>query len=708
MAIIGKIRERTGLLLAFIGIALFIFVIQAGLEQSNLFGSGVRKSLGKIDGKKVKTEDYVAMVNEYNDRVKVLNPQLEVNDETQAAIRDEVWNMLIGEKLLADTYKELGLYVTDEELAENFKGEYVHPVVINFFESSFRNEQTGRFDKAQFAQALTQMDQIDPSGKFRQMVTELEFLITQDRERSKYASLVAKSSYVPTFIAKENLEGNKTTQADFVSLLYTSIDDKTIKVTDKEIEEYISKRPEQFKQNPARTLDIVLFNITMSGQDLDDITANMMNLIEEFKTTEEDSLFMVRNTLQGSKVEYLTLDELKGQGRVKADSIATAPVGSFLSPVPEGTKLLATKIVDRIIVPDSVRASHILLKYTSAEDREVKLKLADSIITATKAGALNFPQKAFEISEDQGSKQQGGDLGFFPKGAMVPEFNNKVFYDMKVGDIDKVESQFGLHIIVKTGQIGGKPATRIADLALDLGPSDATTKSIYDQAYSFWQSANTPASFDKAAKTMPAQKGISIEPGDASVAGIKSSRRVVSWAFQQEEPGAIQFFDLEEVYAIVKVADIKEKGLKKAADVKEMVTEKIRIEKKADLLASKLEEAKKGNASLDAVATKVNGTLFTGVMLQYATDYVENAGNEPKLVGAAFGLKPGTISKPVKGESGVYLVKSGEVVKAPMEMDMTGFKSQMSKMMAQRINFMSILETLKEKADIVDERYYIF
>jgi peptidyl-prolyl cis-trans isomerase D len=708
MAIIGKIRERTGLLLAFIGIALFIFVIQAGLEQSNLFNTGVRKSLGKIAGKKVKTEDYVAMVNEYNDRVKVLNPNLEFTDENQQAIRDEVWTMIITDRLLSKTFDELGLNVSKEELAENFKGQFIHPVVMNFFESSFRNEQTGQFDKAQFTQALSQMDQVDPSGKFRKLVSELEFVITQDRIRTKYASLIGKASYVPDFIAKENIEGNKSTTAEIVSLPYTLLEDKEFEVTDEEVEQYMKKRPNQFKQNPARVLDIVLFNITMSGDDLEELKKNMYGLMEEFKTTKEDSLFMVRNTLQGSNVEYLTLEELKSRGKVYADSIAIKPIGSFVGPVMEGTNLISTKIVDRKIIPDSVRASHILLRYTSAEDRKAKLALADSIIAETKAGRLNFPQKAFEISEDPGSKQKGGDLGFFPKGAMVPEFNNKVFYDMKVGDVDKVESQFGLHIIVKTGEKGGKPATRIADLALELGPSDATVKKIYEQAYAFWQSANTPETFDKNAKNYSLQKGITVRPSDGAVAGLKSSRRVVSWAFQQKDKGAIQFFDLDDSYAIVKVSGIKEEGMMPVSEVKEMVADKIMNEKKAAKLKEQLEAATKGNVSLEAVAQKLKGRYFPLVTIQYASDYVDNIGTEPKLVGTAFGTPSGKVSKPVSGETGVYVVKPGEFIKPDMPFEASLYKRQMARTTAQRVNFMTIIESIKDKAQIKDERYYLF
>lgn len=90
-----------------------------------------------------------------------------------------------------------------------------------------------------------------------------------------------------------------------------------------------------------------------------------------------------------------------------------------------------------------VRASHILIPAT-------KKSLADQVYNMAKRGS-NFAALAKKYSKDPGSAKKGGDLGFFPQGQMVPEFN-KAAFSMKVGEIRLIKSSLGYHIIKLTGR----------------------------------------------------------------------------------------------------------------------------------------------------------------------------------------------------------------------------------------------------------------
>ncbi len=98
-----------------------------------------------------------------------------------------------------------------------------------------------------------------------------------------------------------------------------------------------------------------------------------------------------------------------------------------------------------ITVPEQIRAKHILVQNETA---------AKALLERLKAGE-DFSALASENSIDTGSAAQGGDLGFFTRGQMVPEFEDAAFA-LDVGDIsDIVETQFGFHIITVTAK---KPA----------------------------------------------------------------------------------------------------------------------------------------------------------------------------------------------------------------------------------------------------------
>jgi parvulin-like peptidyl-prolyl isomerase len=107
--------------------------------------------------------------------------------------------------------------------------------------------------------------------------------------------------------------------------------------------------------------------------------------------------------------------------------------------------------------PETVKASHILFRVNKDDSDDVvnkKLKAAKSAEERAKKGE-DFSALAKELSEEPGAKESGGDLGFFPKDRMVPEFAEVAFSE-KVGDIsDPVRTQFGWHIIKVTDK---KPA----------------------------------------------------------------------------------------------------------------------------------------------------------------------------------------------------------------------------------------------------------
>src|SRR6185295_4031806 len=96
--------------------------------------------------------------------------------------------------------------------------------------------------------------------------------------------------------------------------------------------------------------------------------------------------------------------------------------------------------------PAQVRASHILLKTEGKDENAVKAK-AEEVLKMAKAPNADFAALAKKYSEDESNASNGGDLDYFGRGRMVPEFENAAFA-MKAGQMsDLVKTAFGFHII---------------------------------------------------------------------------------------------------------------------------------------------------------------------------------------------------------------------------------------------------------------------
>lgn len=117
-----------------------------------------------------------------------------------------------------------------------------------------------------------------------------------------------------------------------------------------------------------------------------------------------------------------------------------------IKPTEDDVKSFYEQNLQRFTVAEQRRASHILIADKSLSDADLKAK-ADKLYAELKAKPALFAQRAKELSQDPGSARQGGDLGFFGKGMMVPEFEKAVFEGKKGDLVAPVKTDFGYHII---------------------------------------------------------------------------------------------------------------------------------------------------------------------------------------------------------------------------------------------------------------------
>lgn len=717
MAVIGKIRERSWILVGFIALALLIFLVQAAFDSNTSFNFGGSKdSVGQINGENISAREFSEEVVSYEEGLKLLNPQMPVDDKLRGQIQDEVWYNKAMQVLIGGSLGKAGIDVTVTEMGDLMWGPNPHPLAQRLlYQFGAVDQQTGRVDVNKARQIMTNIDQYDPDGKnkLRQTIAQMESLIREETIKSKYTALVAKSFYMPAFMAKEVVNGSRMATVSMVNVPFNALPDDKYKVSDEEIAQYIKDHAAKFQMEATRTLDVVAFDIVPSAEDTANAVKKINQLHDDFLAAANDSAFIARNSAQGANLAFLSKDEIERSGR-NADTLFSLPAGTTTKVYTEGNFYLFTKIIARTTAPDSVRAAHILLSTGSGSeaDKAAANNLADSLIATMRAGKANFGDIAFQNSQDEGSKKKGGDLGYFGRNNMVKEFNDLVFFgNMAPGEMRKVESAYGLHIVLMLDARKPTTLTKFADFVVELAPGKETEKAIYAQAVAFKETNNTPDKFTKAIKTRNAFRNIIVNTNSVEVMNLGPARKLVQWAYQQEETGGIEFFDLNDKFVVAKLNKITEKGLAKPDDVREEVTLLVRNEKKGKDLADKLAKASAGSTDLDAIAAKVpDAAVLNDVQLRYAQGFVMGLGNEPKLTGAAFGTAIGKLSKPVIGNSGVYLVKPASVdAQAPeADGDINQFKVQMSYAAIAQLNFQVILESILKKAQVEDKRFTYF
>ncbi len=301
---------------------------------------------------------------------------------------------------------------------------------------------------------------------------------------------------------------------------------------------------------------------------------------------------------------------------------------------------------------------------------------------------------AFQNSDDS-SKQQGGDLGYFSRGQMTPKFNDFVFNN-PIGKIGLVETEFGFHIINVTDKQDG---IRLATIARKIAPSETTTNENYSKAQKIEMDATTKSMADVAkANKIILKPAAKVEAMDENVGDIFGQRQIVQWAFKGNTSiGDVKRFDVSNVGSVVvKLKSKNEAGLKTVKDARPMVESILKNKKKYELI-----KAKMTGTSLETIAKTNTTTVQVAADTTLENAQLLNVGPEQKVVATAFssGNKQ---SSPIEGNSGVYVVKTKTVMKAPVVKVYTDALAKLKQQNAGAAG--RVIGALKTDAKIDDNR----
>jgi peptidyl-prolyl cis-trans isomerase D len=343
MAVIMKIRNRLGVvILVLIGLAIISFLLMDSLNSNSSLIRGTSDSVGEINGVSVPLKQLEAKFQETFENYKQQAKQDNIDEQTTLALRDQAWSQLVNDMLMNEQYDELGIRVTPEELLDMVQGPNPHPAVVQ----AFSDPNTKKFDAAQVGLFIQNMDN-DTSGDTRNRWLKFEKYLKEDRVKSKYNTLVKKGLYVPNWLAKADYELKNTSASfDFVFLPYSDIKDEEVKVTDDDIRNYINNNKGKYtNQENSRTIEFVSFDIKASSADTAKALAWLNGQLENFKTAEDDSVFVKLYSDKPFDDKYYFQEDLVSSVK---DTFFKIDTNTIVGPYQEGDYFIAAKLLETI------------------------------------------------------------------------------------------------------------------------------------------------------------------------------------------------------------------------------------------------------------------------------------------------------------------------------------------------------------------------
>ena len=320
--------------------------------------------------------------------------------------------------------------------------------------------------------------------------------------------------------------------------------------------------------------------------------------------------------------------------------------------------------VQQFQTPEQVRASHILLKTDGKNDAEIQKK-AEDILKQAKAPNADFAALAKKYSEDDGSKVNGGDLDYFGKGQMVPEFE-KAAFSMQPGQIsDLVKSQFGFHIIkvIDHKQATTKPLDEVRAQIQETLATQRVDQQITERTRDLDGKINKPADLDTVAK----ENGVTVaESGffarDEPVPVLGPAPEVVNAAFTQKDGTVSKALQSPRGPVYITVTGKKDPYVPQFSEVKDRVRDDLIKVRAADLSKQKAGQiaAALRSAKDFAAAAKAQGLEAKDTQLIARGAPLPDIGVSAEVDKAAFTLPAGGVSDPIATPNGTVIVRVAE------------------------------------------------
>jgi peptidyl-prolyl cis-trans isomerase D len=608
--------------------------------------------------------------------------------------------MIVTNYVLANRLPDLGIAVHPDELQDMVVGSNIDPQILQI--PIFKNQTTGQFDPNLVRQFISNMDK-DKTGNARLSWVAFEKELEHQRLLTKYYNAVKKGMYITTVEAKQAAEeASSVSDIQMVVKHYSEVSDSSLAVNDDEIKKYYDEHQYLFEQEASRDIDYIIFDVTPSTADMQALQQKMQDIKNRFTTADNVEEFVNQN----SDVPYSDSYFAKGELSPVIDSIIfTSNSGFIYGPYIDGSNYLIAKLVDFKNLPDSVHARHILISPSEKRSKEQAKSLADSIKNLLNKGA-DFASLVMQYSDDKGSVKDTGNLKWFKQNVMVKPFE-KAAFEAKKGEYVIAETQFGYHIIQVLEKSKDVKKAEVVFIQWKIEPSSTTYQTMQNKSYQFAGVNNTIDKFNKAIAAEGLEKRVAsgLKTTDRTIAGFDNAREIIRWAFKGKKGDVSAPFEFPDKFVVAALTEVREKGFAPIEQIKEQLTSLVKKDKKAQRF---IDEFKKnaGLGNLQAISGKMNSPVVDATGISFASFSLPGVGIEPNVIAASATIPKAVLSKPIKGNNGVFMIYvTNRNVQPVGNYKQTQF--QMAYDVQTRVDYQAF-EALKKLADIQDNRIQFY
>ena len=662
MASLQRIRNHGALLIAIVGLAMLAFILGDFLNSGSSFFNRSRENVGVIEGQKIHYTEYEAAKEQLTEVYKIESGRSDFDEDMHAQIRNQVWNMFVMDYTMRAQAKKIGMDITADELTELCVGENVHQILRG--RRAFYGED-GQYSREIVKNLIAAINEgsedSEQNANLQQAKTYWmywEKAVRMSYMQEKYTSLLQHLLKANSLDAEYAFDARqKGVSAEYVMQPYFSVADSLVKVSDRDIKKLYAQHKEQYKQTPNRAIKYIAFDIVPSEDDFKAAETLMNNLKEEFQSAEDVSLVVNTN----SDIMY--------DGRDYSEETVPAQFKDFA--FAKGAK---AGDCTEILFENNT--------YAMARIMQAGYSLPDSVEL----------KAIVEGGEDQ-------ELGWF-KAADLPKNIAEPALAGKRGDKFTVAQGMGeqTYEIMEIGK--PTPKVKLAILAREVTPSSKTYSIIYNNAKQFIVNNNNAEALEAAAQ----EAGMTVVPQfnltatTDKVGQLAASRPIVRWAFEAKEGQVSDVFECGQQFIVAALTEVNDGDYRPLEAVRAELTYEATNNAKAAYIKKEL----KGVESLEAAAQIMGQKVQSVERVSLADSRFGNAGMEPAVIGAAIAQGENTLSEPIQGNMGVFVVKTGAANNAEGTFNAESEKAQLSSRFAY-LPYQAI-QLLEDEAEITDNR----